>query len=56
MSRSEVEDARGAADREDESREGTLVLKVTSYRRGRDRVEVTYVDDVVVRVSPLAAR
>jgi hypothetical protein len=31
MSRSEVEDALGAADREDESREGTLVLKVTSY-------------------------
>jgi hypothetical protein len=52
MSRSEVEEALGAPEREDESREGALSVTVASYRRGQDRVEVTYVEDVVVRVAP----
>ena len=56
MTREQVEAAFGRALREDESQEGALRVRVASYRQGRGRVEVTYVDDVVVRVSPLAAR
>jgi hypothetical protein len=56
MSRSDVEEICGRAEREDEKEEGTLRLSVAGYRRGRDRVEVTYVEDVVVRVTPLESR
>jgi hypothetical protein len=56
MSRAEVEDVCGRAEREDAREEGALRLTVASYRRGSDRVEVTYVDDVAVRVTPLERR
>jgi hypothetical protein len=56
MSRAEVEEVCGRAEREDAREEGTLRLTVASYRRGPDRVEVTYVDDVAVRVTPLERR
>ena len=56
MSRREVEDLLGSPRREDKSREGTLDVTVVAYEKGGERLEVTYVDDVVVRVSPLAPR
>lgn len=56
MSRREVEDLFGSPRREDKSREGTLEVTVVAYERDGARLEVTYVDDVVVRVAPLAPR
>jgi hypothetical protein len=56
MTRAEVEAICGRPLREDESQEGVLHVRVAKYRRGQDRVEVTYVDDVVVRVEPKAPR
>lgn len=56
MTRAEVEAAFGRPLREDKSREGVLDVRVASYERKGDRFEVTYVDDVVVRVTPLARR
>jgi hypothetical protein len=56
MSRREVEALFGPARREDKSREGALDVLVAAYERGGQRLEVTYVDDVVVRVEPLSAR
>ncbi len=56
MTRTQVEAALGRALREDESQEGALRVRLASYRQGRGRVEVTYVEDVVVRVSPPAPR
>ncbi len=56
MSRREVEELVGSPRREDKSREGTLDVYVVAYEHGGERIEVTYVDDVVVRVSPLAPR
>src|SRR5262249_43771964 len=56
MSRAEGEEVCGRPEREDARDEGTLRLTVASYRRGADRVEVTYVDDVAVRVTPLERR
>ncbi len=52
MTRAQVETICGRPLREDESQEGVLRVRVASYRQGAGRVEVTYVDDVVVRVSP----
>ncbi len=56
MTREQVESIWGRPLREDESQEGVLRVRVASYRQGAGRVEVTYVDDVVVRVSPLVRR
>jgi len=56
MTRVEVEAICGRPLREDESQEGVLHVRVAKYRRGQDRFEVTYVDDVVVRVEPPAPR
>ena len=56
MTRAEVEAKFGRPLREDKSREGALDVRVASYERKGDRFEVTYVDDVVVRVTPLAPR
>jgi hypothetical protein len=56
MTRADVEDAFGRPLREDKSREGALDVRVASYERGGERFEVTYVDDVVIRVAPLAPR
>jgi len=56
MTRAEVEALCGRPLREDESQEGVLRVRVASYRRGADRIEVTYVDDVVVRVEPPTSR
>ena len=56
MTRAEVEATFGRPLREDKSREGTLDVRVASYERGGERFEVTYVDDVVVKVAPLAPR
>lgn len=52
MTRAEVEAACGRPLREDESQEGVLRVRVAKYRCGDDRFEVTYVDDVAVRVGP----
>ena len=52
MTRAEVEAICGRPLREDESQEGVLRVRVARYRHGADRFEVTYVDDVVVRVEP----
>jgi hypothetical protein len=56
MTREQVDSIWGGPLREDESQEGVLRVRVASYRQGAGRVEVTYVDDVVVRVSPLVRR
>jgi hypothetical protein len=56
MTRADVEGAFGRPLREDKSREGALDVRVASYERGDERFEVTYVDDVVIRVAPLAPR
>ena len=56
MSRREAEDLLGSPRREDKSREGALEVTVVAYEKDGERLEVTYVDDVVVRVSPLAPR
>jgi hypothetical protein len=56
MTRAEVEALCGRPLREDERQEGVLRVRVARYRRGADRIEVTYVDDVVVRVEPPASR
>ena len=56
MTRAEVENTFGRPLREDKSREGALDLRVASYEDGGGRFEVTYVDDVVIRVAPLAPR
>ncbi|HEY6546411.1 MAG TPA: hypothetical protein VI589_00840, partial [Vicinamibacteria bacterium] len=56
MSRREAEDLLGSPRREDKSREGALEVTVIAYEKDGERLEVTYVDDVVVRVSPLAPR
>jgi hypothetical protein len=54
MTRAEVEELYGRPLREDETLEGSLRVRVASYRHGTERIEVTYVDDVAVRVAPLA--
>ena len=54
MTRARVEALCGRPLREDESQEGVLRVRVARYRLGADRFEVTYVDDVVVRVEPPA--
>jgi hypothetical protein len=56
MSRREVEDLFGSPRREDKSREGTLDVTLVAYEKDGERLEVTYVYDVVVRVAPLAPR
>ena len=56
MTRAEVEEMFGRPLREDTSREGALDVRVASYERGGERFEVTYVDDVVVRVTAQAPR
>jgi hypothetical protein len=56
MTRAQVEQMYGRPLREDEAREGVLTVRVASYQRGPERIEVTYVEDVVVRVTPLASR
>ena len=56
MTRAEVEIAFGRPLREDQSREGALDVRVASYEKSGERFEVTYVDDVVVRVTPQAPR
>jgi hypothetical protein len=56
MTREEVEAAYGRPQREDRTREGELTVTVAAYEHGTDRVEVTYVDGVAVRVDPLARR
>lgn len=56
LSRREVERLLGLPRREDKSLEGTLEVTVAAYEKDGERVEVTYVDDVVVRVAPLAPR
>ena len=56
MTRAEVEATFGRPLREDKSQEGALEVRVASYEGGSDRFEVTYVDDVVVRVTPLGRR
>lgn len=56
MTREEVEGIFGRPLREDTSQEGALAVRVASYERGGERFEVTYVDDVVVRVTPLEPR
>lgn len=56
MTRAQVEAICGRPLREDESQEGVLRVRVARYRHGADRFEVTYVDDIVVRVEPPAPR
>ncbi len=56
MTRAEVETAYGRPQREDQSQEGELNVTVAAYEHDGERVEVTYVDDVAVRVAPLAPR
>jgi hypothetical protein len=56
MTRGEIEAAYGRPRREDESREGELTVRVAAYELNGERVEVTYVDDVAVRVAPLQRR
>jgi len=56
MSRRDVEALFGPARREDKTREGALDVLVAAYERAHERLEVTYVDDVVVRVEPLSPR
>ena len=56
MTRAEVEDIHGRPLREDESQEGVVTVQVASYGEGQVRFEVTYVEGVVVRVTPLEPR
>jgi hypothetical protein len=56
MTRAEVEDLHGRSLREDESQEGVVTVQVASYGEGQVRFEVTYVESVVVRVTPLEPR
>jgi hypothetical protein len=56
MTREEVEDIHGRPLREDESQEGVITVRVASYGEGQVRFEVTYVEGVVVRVTPLEPR
>jgi hypothetical protein len=56
MTRSEVEAIHGQPLREDESQEGVITVQVASYADGPHRLEVTYVEGVVVRVTPLEPR
>jgi hypothetical protein len=56
MTRAEIEAVYGRPQREDESREGALTVRVAAYELDGERVEVTYVDDVAVRVTPLEPR
>lgn len=56
MTRAEVEAVYGRPQREDESREGELRVTVAAYEHAGERVEVTYVDDVAVRLDPLERR
>jgi len=56
MTREEIEAAYGRPRREDESREGELTVRVAAYDVDGQRVEVTYVDDVAVRVASLDRR
>jgi hypothetical protein len=53
MSRAEIEAAYGRPRREDKSREGELTVRVAAYDVDGERIEVTYVDDVAVRVASL---
>ena len=56
MTRVEVEAAYGRPQREDRTREGELQVTVAAYELAGERVEVTYVDDVAVRVASLERR
>ena len=56
MTRQQVEAIYGEPLREDEKEEGVLRVRVASYQSGPERIEVTYVDDVAVRIRPLAPR
>ncbi len=56
MTRAEIEAVYGRPQREDESREGTFTVKVAAYELDGARVEVTYIDDVAVRITPLSPR
>lgn len=56
MTRAAVEDVYGHPLRDDQSREGALVVRVAAYELEGERIEVTYVDDVAVRVTPLPPR
>lgn len=56
MTRAEVEAIHGEPLREDESQEGVITVQVASYGDGQIRFEVTYVEGVVVRVTPLEPR
>jgi hypothetical protein len=56
MTRSEVEQVLGTPERDDDAQEGGFSITVASYRHAGGRVEVTYVEDVVVRVTRLAPR
>jgi hypothetical protein len=56
MTREEIEAAYGRPRRVDESREGELMVRVAAYEMDGERVEVTYVDDVAIRVAPLQRR
>jgi hypothetical protein len=56
MSRAEIETIYGRPRREDESHEGALAVKVAAYELDGERIEVTYVDEVAVRVTPLEPR
>ena len=49
MSRQEVESLLGDPEREDLHREGGLESVAAVYRRGPDEIDVTFVEDVVVR-------
>jgi hypothetical protein len=53
MTRAEIEAAYGRPRREDESREGELTVRVAAYDVDGERIEVTYVDDVAVRIASL---
>jgi hypothetical protein len=56
MTRAEVQAIHGGPLREDESQEGVMTVQVASYGDGQFRFEVTYVEGVVVRVTPLDPR
>jgi hypothetical protein len=56
MTRQEIEASYGRPRREDESREGELTVRVAAYDVDGQRVEITYVDDVAVRVASLDRR
>jgi hypothetical protein len=56
MTRAEIEAAYGQPRRENESVEGAFTVIVAAYEMEDERVEVTYVDDVAVRIAPLLPR